>query len=452
MFSELLRKNHYLGQLIYAIILVVLIPSALVVNTIYLLNSFQRDMDYELNNKALLVQSVIAMHVSDNLDNNTDLKSMLDNIVADSPEIRALEVFKLKNQNTLSFTSTSTLTRAVYDPVLNHLAFSSEKVYSKQINAAMGESEAERMWLVAAPMYDESANKIGVINTYISAAQIDAIMQRTMYDSLKVLLVTLIVILLLLINHFSLFERAVAFVKLKEIDNLKDDFISIAAHELKTPLTIISSYAFLLTKNKELTQHPEMQDELHKIVVSSDRLKVLVNDLLDVSRIEMNKIIIEKKPQELQEILKNVVDQLAPEAQKKGLTLQYMLPAQKLFVLGDKNKLEQIFINIVGNAVKYTPDGSITIYHDIEKGLVKTHVKDTGIGIPPDQMNRLFAKFTRISSEKTAGIPGTGLGLWITKQLVEKMGGKIYVESIENTGTQFSVNFPLYIPTPQENT
>ncbi len=443
MFSELLRKNHYLGQLIYAIILVVLIPSALVVNTIYLLNSFKRDMDYELNNKALLVQSVISMNVSDSLDNNTDLKAMLDSIVTELPDIRAIEVFKLKDQETLSFTSTSSLTRAVYDPVLNHLAFSTDSVYSKQINAAIGEQEAERIWLVAAPMYDTSHNKIGVINTYISAAQIDAIMQRTIYDSLKVLLITLVVILLLLINHFSLFERAIAFVKLKEIDDLKDDFISIAAHELKTPLTIISSYAFLLTKNKDLTQHPEMQDELAKIIASSNRLKVLVNDILDVTRIEMNKMVFEKKQQELQSILKSVVDQLAPEAQKKGLTLQYMLPAQSVIVMGDKNKLEQIFINLVGNAVKYTEKGSIIIAHEIEKGMVKTYIKDTGIGIPPDKIERLFNKFSRISNDKTAGIPGTGLGLWITKQLIEKMNGKIYVESIENTGTQFSVIFPL---------
>ncbi len=442
MLVDLFKKNKYLAQLIYSILIVILIPSALVINTVFLLKSFSRDMDFELNNKALLVESVIASHLKDKLENEVKLKSVLDELVSDLPEIRAVEVFRLKDQENLSFTTTASLTRAVYDPVLNHLAFSADKAFSKEINAALGDRPAERMWLVASPMYDEAGKKVGVINTYVSAAQIDEITQRTVNDSIKMLLITLVGILLLLVNHFSLFERAAAFIKLKEIDNLKDDFISIAAHELKTPLTIIKNYAFLLQKNEHIRENVEIMDEVTKILAGSNRLSVLVNDLLDVSRIEMNRMKLEMGTHDLREIMINVINQLIPEAQNKKLVLNYQQWSTPIFIKGDKNKLEQIFINLIGNSIKYTLEGTIIVTHEIEEKSVKTSIKDTGVGIPPEKMNRLFDKFSRIYNDKTKNVPGTGLGLWITKELTEKMGGKIFVESIENTGTQFSVVFP----------
>ncbi|PIZ62989.1 hypothetical protein COY16_03120 [Candidatus Roizmanbacteria bacterium CG_4_10_14_0_2_um_filter_39_13] len=451
MLVDLFKKNKYLAQLIYSILIVILIPSALVINTVFLLKSFSRDMDFELNNKALLVESVISSHLKDKLENEAELKSVLDELVFDLPEIRAVEVFRLKDQENLSFTTTASLTRAVYDPVLNHLAFSADKAFSKEINAALGDRPAERMWLVASPMYDENDKKVGVINTYVSAAQIDEITQRTVNDSIKILLITLVVILLLLVNHFSLFERAAAFIKLKEIDNLKDDFISIAAHELKTPLTIIKNYAFLLEKNERIKESPEMLDEVVKILAGSNRLSILVNDLLDVSRIEMNRMKLEMGTQDLREIVTNVINQLVPEAQNKKLSLVYQKCDTPIFVKGDKNKLEQIFINLIGNSIKYTLEGTITVMHELEEKSIKTSIKDTGVGIPPEKMNRLFDKFSRIYNDKTKNVPGTGLGLWITKELTEKMGGKIFVESIENTGTQFSVVFPK-VPFSASNT
>jgi len=451
MLVDLFKKNKYLAQLIYSILIVILIPSALVINTVFLLKSFSRDMDFELNNKALLVESVISSHLKDKLENEAELKSVLDELVFDLPEIRAVEVFRLKDQENLSFTTTASLTRAVYDPVLNHLAFSADKAFSKEINAALGDRPAERMWLVASPMYDENDKKVGVINTYVSAAQIDEITQRTVNDSIKILLITLVVILLLLVNHFSLFERAAAFIKLKEIDNLKDDFISIAAHELKTPLTIIKNYAFLLEKNERIKESPEMLDEVVKILAGSNRLSILVNDLLDVSRIEMNRMKLEMGTQDLREIVTNVINQLVPEAQNKKLSLVYQKCDTPIFVKGDKNKLEQIFINLIGNSIKYTLEGTITVMHELEEKSIKTSIKDTGVGIPPEKMNRLFDKFSRIYNDKTKNVPGTGLGLWITKELTEKMGGKIFVESIENTGTQFSVVFPK-VPFSTSNT
>jgi len=454
MWDNVFKNNKYLAQLIYSMIVVILIPSALVINTIYLLRSFSRDMDYELNNKALLVESVIATHLVDKLENEAELKSVLDDLVADLSEIRAIEVFRLKYQKNLSFTTTASLTRAVYDPVLNHLAFSAGKAFSKEIYVALGGKPAERMWLVASPMYGQAGTKIGVINTYVSAAQIDEITQRTVNDSIKILLITLVFILLLLINHFSLFERAVAFIKLKEVDDLKDDFISIAAHELKTPLTVIKNYAYLLGKNEHIQGNGEMLDEVNKIMLSSSRLGVLVDDLLDVSRIEMNRMKLDEETFNIGDVVSNVIAQLTAEAQNKQLALVYQKLETPIYVSGDKNKLEQIFINLIGNAIKYTLQGTVTVTHELEKKSIKTSIKDTGIGIPPDKMNRLFEKFSRVFNEKTKYVPGTGLGLWITKELTAKMGGKIYVESIENTGTQFSVVFPTvpFSTSSSENT
>ncbi|MBP9691227.1 HAMP domain-containing histidine kinase [Candidatus Woesebacteria bacterium] len=440
MFKEFFENNRYLLQHLYAILIVILIPSALVINTVYLIKNFQRDMDFELNNKALLVESVIAFNIKDSLrEDPIVVKSMLDELVQKLPEVRAIEIFRIEDQQNLSFTTTSSLTNMVFDPVLNTLAFSSDKAFSKEINASLGNNPMERMWLVASPLTDSSGKKVGVINAYVSAAQIDAITQRTAFDSLKVLLITLVIILLLLINHFSLFERAVAFIKLKEIDHLKDDFISIAAHELKTPLTVISSYAFMLMNTQELKTSVDVQDKLNKIILSTTRLGTLVGDILDVTRIEMNRLNLEISVQDLSPIIQEVVDQMLPQATDKKLALTFIKPTEQILVKADKNKLVQVLINVVGNAIKYTLEGSVTLHVETTKKNVSILVKDTGVGIPPSKVNRLFDKFSRIYNEKTKNVPGSGLGLWITKQLIEKMGGKIYVESIENTGTQFTV-------------
>ena len=435
--------NPDIAQLIYALFVIILVPSILAINTIYILRSIQRDTDFELNNKALLAESLIGLHVQGKLSDLVNLQNTLGKIVKDLPEIKAIEVFKSDNPDT-SFTSTSEFTKKVSDPVMNQLAWGTNGAYSKQVNAIIGGTK-ERLWIVASPLHDDSDKKIGVLNVYLSAAQIDLITERTIRDSLFVLVATMIVIILLLLNHFRFFEASVILKKIKEVDQLKDDFISIASHELRAPITAIDGFSYLLLKNPVFNKDEKLQHYLKVITDSTGRLKILVNDILDVSRIEQNRIQFMLADIDLREIITGVVNEFMSQAMEKGLKLIYKQLDLPLIVNCDKDRMHQIFANLVGNAIKYTLQGEVTIFHEIKENLLRTFVKDTGVGIPQESMSKMFAKFSRIPNDKTKNVPGTGLGLWITKQLIEKMNGKIVVESIENQGSQFIATFPLVI-------
>ena len=434
--------NPDIAQLIYALFVIVLVPSILAINTIYILKSIQRDTDFQLNNKALLVESLIGLHVRDKLSDLVSLQNTLKKIVKDLPEIKAIEVFKSDDNLDASFTSTSEFTKKVSDPVMNQLAWGTNQAYSKQVSAIIG-GPKERLWIVASPLHDDSNKKIGVLNVYLSAAQIDLITERTIRDSLFVLVATMIVVILLLLNHFRFFEASLILKKIKEVDQLKDDFISIASHELRAPITAIDGFSYLLLKNPVFKRDEKLQHYLKVITDSTGRLKILVNDILDVSRIEQDRIQFTLADIDLGEIITSVVNEFMSQAKQKGLNLVYKQLDHPLIVNCDKDRMHQIFANLVGNAIKYTLQGEVTIFHEIKENLLRTFVKDTGVGIPQESMSKMFAKFSRIPNDKTKTVPGTGLGLWITKQLVEKMNGKIVVESIENQGSQFIATFPL---------
>ncbi len=447
--------NPDLSQFIYAVLVVILVPALLGLNTIYLLKNVQKDMDFELNNKALMVQSVTALYLQDKLSlasasgslksatASATLQEALDGLVRKLPEIRAVEVFRMDQDNLAPLTSTSPSTASVYDPTLNSLAWGSDQVYSKQIYAAVGNGGDERIWLVAAPLRDASGKKVGILNIYLSAAQIDAISNSTTRDSLIILVGTMIVTLLLLLNHFRFFQISILFKKLSEIDMLKDDFISMASHELKGPITVINSYASVLMDNEAVNGDPEVEGNLLVISESTRRLRSLVDEVLDVTRIEQKRLQFNLAVYDLRELIAEVIEEYRPQAQSKKLTLTYQKSETPLPVLCDSDRMHQVISNLLSNAIKYTPAGGISVGHRIEKDEVKTFVKDTGIGISEKNRRGLFGKFFRANDDRVTGIYGTGLGLWITKQLVEKMGGSISMESMENQGSQFVVTFSL---------
>jgi K+-sensing histidine kinase KdpD len=306
------------AQMMYALIVVVLVPLALAFNTLYLLNSIQRDMDYELNNKALLVESAIALALRDSLEDQEALQKKCKSLIEKLPEIRALEVFRMENDDISSLTSTSSVTKSVTDPALNQLAWGTNKPYSKQIYLlSETEGKQERVWLVSAPIHDVYGKKVALLNLYLSAAQIDAISERTIQDSLMVMVVTMIIVILLLLNHFRFFEISILFKKLRDVDRVKDDFISIASHELKTPLTAISGYASLLQKNQTINSDPALKKDVNIIMESINRFKAIVEDILDVSRIEQNRISLKTADISIKKVIEETVNEYSSFAQKK---------------------------------------------------------------------------------------------------------------------------------------
>jgi len=230
---------------------------------------------------------------------------------------------------------------------------------------------------------------------------------------------------------------------LKRLQELKDEFVFVAAHELKAPVTVIKGYISMIIEGDAGPLSREMKDFLAQINKANQNLVKLVQDLLQVARSEAGRIEIVGKPTSVTLSTQELLGEFKPVADEKSIVLQYEPPGDVPLVLADPDKLKEVLSNLVSNAIKYTPDGGIvTVTHEIEDTTVVTHVKDTGIGMSMEAQKKLFQKFYRIKTAYTEEVSGTGLGLWIIKQLIEKMNGTIRVVSEEGKGSTFSFSLP----------
>lgn len=227
-----------------------------------------------------------------------------------------------------------------------------------------------------------------------------------------------------------------------EEDQLKSEFVSIASHELLTPTTAIEGYLSMILDENMAHVDPKARGYLEKVYASSKRLSALVKDLLSVSRIEAGRMKIEPKVFDLCEVVQQQVDQLVFKAKDAGLTLNYHRPKKELPVFADPDRAAQAVVNLVGNAIKYTKQGSVTIDLLDRAHHIEVAVSDTGIGIKPEDREHLFEKFQRVNSDETAGIIGSGLGLYITKSIIELMNGVVTVKSTYGKGSTFAFTLP----------
>jgi signal transduction histidine kinase len=238
-------------------------------------------------------------------------------------------------------------------------------------------------------------------------------------------------------------ELTVALDEIKKISRRKTDFISSVSHELRTPLTSIKGYAAILMAEKLGHLPAEAKERLEKINRHSDELVHMVNDLLDIARIESGKIVMTMQEQDLKEIIVSVCDLIAIQFKNKNINLVQDVQKGLPSVLADRNQIERVFINLLGNAVKFTPtDGRITIKAYVKDGMVQVDVSDTGMGIPPEALSLIFDEFYRVDNVINQQVKGTGLGLSLVKHIVEAHKGKIWVESKLEKGSTFSFTLP----------
>lgn len=235
--------------------------------------------------------------------------------------------------------------------------------------------------------------------------------------------------------------------KLQELNSLKEDFVSIASHELRTPMTAIRSYAWMALHKSDMPLSDKLKKYLVRVLISTERLINLVNDLLNVSRIEAGKIEINPEAVDLILLTKDVMDEVYySKSTDKNIQLTLLeKPIPK--VLADPEKLREVMLNIVGNAVKFTQSGrTITIEFFSDGKTVETSIKDTGTGISQEDLGKLFTKFGKLESSYVAlsRSSGTGLGLYISKGLIELMQGKIWATSPGlGKGSTFTFSLPV---------
>ncbi|MDH4137109.1 MAG: ATP-binding protein, partial [Anaerolineae bacterium] len=228
---------------------------------------------------------------------------------------------------------------------------------------------------------------------------------------------------------------------LKELDEMKSDFVATVSHDLRSPLSIIEGYIDLLKKVGPL--NAQQSQFVGKIKSATGNMTELITDLLDLGKIEAG-LEMEMTPCDLEYIIDLVITGLQGWAERKGIELRVELPENIPTVQGNSTRLCQALTNLVDNALKYTPSGeTVTIGLVVENGSVTVCVKDTGIGIGPDDLPHIFDKFYRVEREETRDIAGTGLGLAIAKSVVEMQNGRIWAESEPGAGSTFSFTLPV---------
>ncbi len=231
-----------------------------------------------------------------------------------------------------------------------------------------------------------------------------------------------------------------------ELDKTKDDFISVTSHELRTPITIIKSYLWMLQSEKGGPLTQKQKEYLEKATKGAERLLALINDTLNISRIENGKIEFKLENIDLTAFIAEVIPDFKIKTDEKNIKLNIELANDLKIVRSDKDKLREIFTNLFGNAFKFTQNGSITIRaENTPSDKVKVSVVDSGRGLSQDDLKRLFHKFGRLdnSYQTVAESAGTGLGLFIVKNLIEAMGGTIGAESEgEGKGSTFWFTLP----------
>ena len=227
--------------------------------------------------------------------------------------------------------------------------------------------------------------------------------------------------------------------EVKKISKRKSDFISSVSHEIRTPLTSIKGYAAILLAGKLGTLPEEMHSRLEKMNRHSDELVHMVNDLLDISRIESGKAEIKKENLNLKNITDKIADLFSEQLKNKNINFSSNIPDNCQEILADRNQIERVFINLVGNALKFTPqNGKIEIRASSINKITQIDVKDTGFGIPQDAQESIFEEFFRVDNTINQEVKGTGLGLALVKHIIEAHQGKIWVKSKVGEGSTFS--------------
>jgi two-component system, sensor histidine kinase and response regulator len=233
--------------------------------------------------------------------------------------------------------------------------------------------------------------------------------------------------------------------KLKELDRLKSSFVSNVSHELRTPLTAIESLADNLLDGVTGTLTTKQSNYMTGIKESTERLERLINDLLDLSVIEAGKSGLKPTSFSMASLLREVTDTLKPMAEEKQISLEIASTNGHSLAWADRDKVTQVLTNLIGNAVKFTPNlGKVTMtVSRAQDAWLEISIADTGPGIPPEEASKIFDEFYQMSRPGREKSKGAGLGLAISKKLVEMHGGKIAVDSVVGGGSNFSFTLPV---------
>jgi signal transduction histidine kinase len=234
--------------------------------------------------------------------------------------------------------------------------------------------------------------------------------------------------------------------EVEKANRLKSEFLASMSHELRTPINAIVGYAALLLEGMFGQLSEQQREPLNRSRAAADHLRALIDDVLDLAKIEAGKMQFDYEELTLTDVIRDVSQQMEPMVRRKSLSYSTDVSPDTPTIVSDRTKLKQILLNLLSNALKFTNKGGVSVVVRPHAMGIRIDVNDTGIGISPPHLSVIWEDFRQVDQSRTREFGGTGLGLSITKKLVERLGGAISVESIVAVGSAFTVLLPLHAP------
>jgi len=423
-------------QFLFTLLLIVVVPIAFLVSGQQFLSASRDNQERLENDRIGLLHDMFAAIIHISGADSESLQNEIDDIAGLNPDIVAFRVSEKTKEGYVPFAALNEEVLGVpeEDSTAYNYAFTNPNdslVENVIIDGAR--------YLRGVRLVDIDGRNM-VILTVTSRASTDALFAARIQTAYIWLVVILIIILFLIVRHVRLTDYAHLYKETKKANEMKDLFTNMIAHELRAPLTAIRGYASMIRENNDLSE--AVREQARRIEESSARLVLIVSDLLDVARIQSGKLSVEKKEVNISDVILSVGETLESSAKEKGIELEYDDIPKGIKVVSDPKRLHQALTNLISNSIKYTPKGSISVGVEERMDRIELRVKDTGMGISAEDQKKLFAPFFRVKSDNVSAITGTGLGMWITKRLIELLGGSIGVESIKGVGTHIVVTLP----------
>jgi len=431
-------------QFIYSMFLIFLLPILIIAHTIWQIKTSNDLLNQELQKKTEAAASFTFLNLRADLSDTALTQQAIEQISSQIKEVTEISVFTPGTKGFQVIASTNKEILGLnFESAENAAVLAGNKIVTKQI-IDRTKKPVERSFVSSLPVVGANNVKTNLIIVKLQPSETDTLAQKNLQQSLVILAFLVLIILLLLANQIRLSQYPAMYKKLEDIDKMKDEFISVASHELKTPLASAKGYSEMLLDGLTGKIDDKAKSHLEKILISVQRLDVLVNELLDVSRLQQDRMQFDMQPVDVHQIVENVVNISGEEAERKRLRLDIEHPKTPLpLVFSDPEKFQQVLENIISNSIKYTFKGGVRVSYKIINDKLRVSVKDTGIGMSEQDTKRVFEKFYRIKNEKTMNVPGTGLGLWIAREIMRHMNGEIDFVSIEGKGSEFFLTLPI---------
>ncbi len=424
-------------QFAFSILLILIIPIAFLYTGQQFLKVASENQERLEKDKIGIMHDVFAELVVQNTTNPQILQQKIEAIVRQNPDLQKFRVVKESSDGLYVLAALRSDVVGTYESATDLYNFSSiEKNDSLIFEYYTGET---RLWQ-AFRSIEAPDGSTYYIFTETSFALTDQLFAHRITIAYGWLAGVLLIVMFLAYRHLRLIDYGYLYRESQHAIATRDLFTNMVTHELRAPLTAIRGYASMIHENTAVEF--SVREQALKIEQSSARLLLIVNDLLEVARLQSGRLQIEKTDVDVCKVIKQTVNELEETARDKAIALSTDLQSNQCSVFTDSKRLAQIITNLVNNAIKYTEAGAISVVLKVHPSEIEIRVQDTGMGISSEDQKKLFAPFFRVESKDVSKITGSGLGMWITKQLVTLLDGDIGVESIKNVGTHVVLKLP----------